>query len=496
MPSWWQRVRTALVPSQQRSTIPDWWPILANGMMYGFPYPQTTLGTQKEELGSSYGALITGAYAANPIVFSCINARVQLFSEARFQFQRLVDGRPGELFAGPSTYLAPLENPWPGGTTSQLLKGALIDADLAGNAFIYRDGRTLQRLRPDWTTIIAGSPTPDANTWDLDVEVLGYGYQPGGPEQGRAKVYLQASQVAHFKSTHDPLRRFSGMSWLVPVMRDISSDQAATSHKLNYFENAATPNLLVKFDQAMTKAQAADWIKLFKEDHVGATHAYKTLFLGGGSDAEVVGNNLRESSFSAVQAAGELRIASAAGVPPIIIGLAGGLEAATYSNYGQARRAFADLTMRPLWRDISGALENIITVPVNARLWYDDRDISFLQEDVKDNADIGSAQAATMRQLVDAGFEPDTIVDAVMAGNDWKRLSHSGLYSVQLQPPQTETTPQLPAGSAAPPQLGANAADGPTEIRCHDCGKLVAKRTAPGGSFEIKCRGCNALVAA
>ena len=161
---------------------------------------------------------------------------------------------------------------------------------------------------------------------------------------------------------------------------------------------------------------------------------------------EVVGANLRQADFSGVQAAGELRIASAAGVPPIIIGLAGGLEAATYSNYGQARRAFADLTMRPLWRDMAGALENIITVPGGSRLWYDDGDIRFLQEDMKDAAEIQSTQAQRHPPAHRRRLRAETIIDAVTAG-DFNRLKHSGLFSVQLQPPGTVTPPAQPQQS-------------------------------------------------
>jgi phage portal protein BeeE len=57
------------------------------------------------------------------------------------------------------------------------------------------------------------------------------------------------------------------------------------------------------------------------------------------------------------QGAGETRIAAAAGVPPVIVGLSEGLQAATYSNYSQARRRFADGTMRPLWRNAAVARE-------------------------------------------------------------------------------------------------------------------------------------------
>jgi hypothetical protein len=115
------------------------------------------------------------------------------------------------------------------------------------------------------------------------------------------------------------------------------------------------------------------------------------------------------------------------------------LSAATYSNYSQARRRLVDGTMRPLWRFFASAMQSLVTPPTGARLWYDDRDIPFLREDVKDQAEILAANASTTRQLVDAGFDPDAVVDAV-AANDLARLrgKHVGLYSVQLQPPMTE----------------------------------------------------------
>jgi hypothetical protein len=80
-------------------------------------------------------------------------------------------------------------------------------------------------------------------------------------------------------------------------------------------------------------------------------------------------------------------------------------------------------------------------------LWFDDRDIPFCQEDVKDAADIKSVEAQALRTLVDAGFDPASAVDAVRTG-DMSLLKHSGLYSVQLQP--AGITPALPAGTSQP----------------------------------------------
>jgi hypothetical protein len=151
-----------------------------------------------------------------------------------------------------------------------------------------------------------------------------------------------------------------------------------------------------------------------------------------------------------IQGAGETRIAAAAGVPPVIVGLSEGLQAATYSNYGQARRRFADNTMRPLWRNASGSLETLVRPPNAAsRLWYDDRDIQALAEDKKDLAEVRQLEAQQIGRLLDAGFKAESVVDATMTG-DWSQLQHSGLFSVQLQPPQPDGPPVPVAPVAVP----------------------------------------------
>jgi phage portal protein BeeE len=419
-------------------SIDDWVQMFSfgnAGMM-----PTTTLGSKEEQIGGGFTSLIQGAYQANGVVFACMLARMALFAEARFQFQQLRKGRPGNLYSTPA--LARLEEPWPGATTGDMLKGAITDADTAGNAFLYRQADRITRLRPDWVTIIIGSYRNRADVvgWDMDAEVAGYLYHPGGRSSGQDPVVMDRRLVAHFKPVPDPLASYRGMSWLLPVVREIMGDSAATSHKLKFFENGATPNMAVSFDSTVDPAKARDWINLFNEGHVGYQNAYKTMFLGGGSSFEVIGANLRQIDFKQVQGAGETRIAAAAGVPPIIVGLSEGLQAATYSNYGQARRRYADLTMRPLWRDMASSLAAIIDVPGGSRLWYDDRDIPFLQEDVQDAATIQASQSSTIRQLTDAGFTPESVIDAVVAG-DFQRLEHTGLFSVQLQPPGSVASP-------------------------------------------------------
>jgi HK97 family phage portal protein len=419
-------------------------------------YPNTTLGTRTEEVPDNYSGLVTGAYKRNGVIFACMLARSLLFTEARFQFRRVLNGKPGDLFG--TQALETLENPWPNGSTGDLLGRMIQDYDLSGNAFVAkRADNRLTVLRPDWVTVVAGSNTDEESTSvDIDAEILGYVYHPGGRRSGLDPVVLMRNEVAHWQGTVDPAFRFRGMSWLTPVIREIMGDDAAMTHKQKFFENGATVNMVVSLDPSIKQEAFNQWVDKFEASNTGVLNAYKTLYLGGGADAKPVGADLRQADFKIVQGHGETRICAAARVPPIIVGLSEGLDAATYSNYGQARRAFADGTMRPLWRTVSQALSTIVRTPARAELWYDDRDISFLQEDQADLANIQKTQAETIHTLVIAGYEPDSAAAAVLAG-DFSLLSHSGLFSVQLQPAGTvaEGKGALVQGVPVPKQLPA-----------------------------------------
>lgn len=432
--------------SEDGLTLSDYLQYFSQGLNNPFfNQPTTTLGQKQEEIRGNFEGHVHGAYKANGIVFACMLARLMLFSEARFQFRRRVAGRPGELFG--TRALESLEEPWPGGTTGDLLAREIQDVDLGGNFFgAERPGGGVMRLRPDWVTIILGSKRdPEVGFGDAEAEALGYIYEPGGKGgSGRAQVFLR-EEVAHFAPIPDPLASFRGMSWLTPILREVMGDNATTEHKLKYFENGATPNLVVSFDASVQRDAFEKWMELFDERNAGTANAYKTLYLGAGAKAEPVGSDLKNVDFQAVQGAGENRIAVAAGVPAIIVSLSEGLKAATLANYGQARRHFADATMRPLWRGAAGAFSNIIKVPRGAELWYDDRDISYLQADRGDEAEIQQKEAVAVKTYIEAGYDPDSVVTAV-ASNDLTRLTHTGLVSVQLQPPGSKQPADSPAG--------------------------------------------------
>lgn len=374
------------------------------------------------------------AYKRNGPVWACILARGLVFSEARFMWQRYSDeGRPTDLFESPE--LAVLEKPWPRGTTGELTMRMEQDASLAGNSWWTLRGsgpdRRLERLRPEWTKLIIDTPVAGEPNHP-DARLLGVAY---ATPSGAWTMNFNLSEIVHYSPIPDPEQRFVGMSWLQPVLEEIYADKAATRHKTNFFKRGAVLGTAVTYDASIKSDEFDAFVEKFREQHEGTQNAWRTLHLGGGADAKVIGTDFQQLDLAKVIGRGETRIAAAAGVHPVILGLSEGLQGSALNagNYGQVRRRFVDGTIRPLWRIAAASLQQVLKPPAErARLWIDDRDIPFLQDDAKQEAEINRVQATTISALVRDGFTPDSAIKAVMSG-DFTRLEHSGLFSVQLQ---------------------------------------------------------------
>lgn len=426
---------------------------------YGIEYPlfnQSIVGNQ-EQVGEDFLSFIQYAFKASPIIFACVMNRMLFFSEARFLFREIVDGRPGDYFSDDAA-LAPLRTPWPNGNSGDLLSLAEVHASLAGNFFAVRRGPWVKPLRPDWMTIVLGSnQDPDIDAVDIDAEVIGYVYNPGGMAPESELEYLLPENVAHYMPIPDPEAPFRGMSWITPVLQDMLSDKEMVSHKRKFLEAGATPNLAVKLNVEKVEEFEA-WVEKFREAREGeAGNPYRTLFLASAADPVPIGTDMTQLNFRDVQGAGEVRIAAAAKVHPAYAGFTEGLRGSSLSqgNLQEINRQFANTLMRPLWRNFANSFEPIINVPKTGpnggrvELWYDDRDIPALQQDETAAAQVLQIQAATIGSLIQAGFDPESAVDAVVA-NDLDRLDHTGMTSVQLYPPGAG--PKFPSQNGNAPE--------------------------------------------
>jgi len=145
-------------------------------------------------------------------------------------------------------------------------------------------------------------------------------------------------------------------------------------------------------------------------------------------------------------------------VPAPLLGISEGLAGSSLNagNFGMARRIFADSWIYPTLQYLAASHEAIVPPPPNPRtglqdseLWFDTQDMPILREDAKDAAEIEQIKMSTITGYVKEGFTADSAVAAVN-GQDVKLLKHTGLVSVQLQPPGTtapaDGQPALPVG--------------------------------------------------
>jgi phage portal protein BeeE len=437
---------------ERRGSIDTWISdyLIPSSFGYGQPLglSQSLVGQHVQEVAQSLPGYMA-ALRASPPAFAAQLTRALVLSQARFTFR---NRRTRALFG--TTALEPLETPWPNATTGQMLTRMEWHAGLAGNAYVHRRPGRLRVLRPDWVAIVFGSDQePEDAATALDGEVIGYAYVNGGLARlGTNAVHtLLPDEVAHWSPVPDPERAEIGMSWLTPALRDMQGDRSATEHKLRYFINGATPNMVIKGIPAATKQQFDDLVAMMEAQHAGVANAYKTLYLTAGADATVVGSDLTGIDFSSTQGAGETRIAMLSLVHPVILAAAEGLKGAALNagNFSMARRIWADKWIYPTLQDLSAALAPLLQVPSGAELWPDTADMPLLREDARDAADIEAVKATTIRTYTDGGFDPDSAVAAV-AGQDITLLKHSGLLSVQLNPPGG------PAGIPAEQQTARN----------------------------------------
>ena len=435
------------------------------GIASGAAILTTTWGSpDKEAILPQVTQWAQQAHGSDAVVFSAIVTRMLLLSEGSFQYQRRNDR---ELFGDQN--LSILEHPFgPVSTSGEMIARAEQDASIAGNAYIWSvpGEERLVRLRPDWTTIISEVvPVPGGGTYRRKI---GYWWEPPKTvlDQGKG-FFIPAEEVAHWAPLPDPQASFRGMSWLTPVYRDINADSGMVEFKVKYMENAATPNMVMRYPVKLHPGTIDSVRERMAARYGGVGNAFKTLVLDQGADLTVVGSNLEQLDFANVAQAGAERILSAAKIPPLVVGLEPVKGAG--KSYESVMRHFADTWARPTWRSLCGALEAIVPgLPrPGVRLWVDTGDIAALQDGEQVRAQVTLIRMQAALAGVQAGFSHDSVVTAIESGDlSQLQMDPAGPLALpagnvqhllpQAQPGATAeplpagSTPRLPVGTVSP----------------------------------------------
>ncbi len=262
---------------------------------------------------------------------------------------------------------------------------ALLQATVAcrmveGNAYWYkvRSGRTiigLEFLRFD-------QARPKFNAWEPNV-LTGYQVLSGsGVWQD-----VPTEDIVHFRVGINPNKPLEGMSPLNSCIREVCTDNEAVTFMSAIVRNPSAGIMMVPADPAVkiTEADArmmAEYIRQIS----GGENAGKTIVPTVPMKAERFGLSPEEMALDKILRLPEQRITAVFGVPAIVVGLGAGLERSTFANFKEAREAFTETVLVPLWRELAETITTQLGpdfgLKPGQRFEYDISEVRALQEDV------------------------------------------------------------------------------------------------------------------
>lgn len=296
-------------------------------------------------LRPTFRALTTEGYQKNAAVFACISALAFSFPEPPLL---VYDGEGDDASVLPNHPLRRLlRRPNPLMGEAELMVATIVYTALGGNGYWHkvrgRSGRVVEIWPYHFGNMRA---VPGGPTW-----VNGYEFDRG------TGVWepVPAEDVVHFKwPSPDPTQPWQAQPPLQAAARDVDTDNEVTRYLFALLKNDAIPRTVIRVPTE--RYLIDDEVRRMKEqwrERYGGDHKGDVAILEGGAEVSRLGLDLEELAFEALHRIPETRIAAAFRVPPIIAGLSAGLEKATFANYREARQAYTEDTLVPLWRIVA-----------------------------------------------------------------------------------------------------------------------------------------------
>lgn len=283
----------------------------------------------------NYHGLARRGYRRNELIYSCVDYRAK---SAAATTLRLYDDHESEIANHPARQL--LKHPNPLTTEFDFWNMTIGISDIAGRAYWLkersRNGRVigLWPLRPDYIV-------PIVNTTD-------------GIEAYRNdlvdKVY-PANDVLAF-TNFDPLDLFNGWSPTQAASRLIDVDNSTADYLKVFFQNNAMVRGVLKLKGKTTDSEASRLKAKWRDQYGGVSNWGEIAVLDSDADYVKVGSDFKDMDFGNLDARTEARICMVFGIPPILVGAKIGLDRSTFSNYAEARLAFWQDTMMPIYKHL------------------------------------------------------------------------------------------------------------------------------------------------
>lgn len=219
--------------------------------------------------------VVRSAYLQNSWVYSAIQVMALNFAQAEWRIMTGEDENETEVLPGKGMdgwvprlfqYVSPTENRY------SLWESILVWMSIAGECFWHEKRATNGNV-----TEIDILPPPQMSEVLADGKIMGWKYTHDGVVEN-----IPEEDVIQFKY-FNPYNKWRGISPLTAAALGIHIDFAASLFNYFFFQNDATPNLVITTDQELDDEKAATLKRRWIKQHGGINRRGSPAFLGNGT---------------------------------------------------------------------------------------------------------------------------------------------------------------------------------------------------------------------
>jgi HK97 family phage portal protein len=275
-----------------------------------------------------------------------------------------------------------LDRPNPDMSGREFRQTMMIYAAISGNAYAWIQRNNMGvpiALWPLSDAQVAVWPGRDSSEGVIRFYTVADG--TGSPSEGQE---VAKEDMIHFKYLTDGLTPEKGYGGLQAAARDIDTDNEMGSYTFSLLRNNAVPPVVITMAEGeIVDEDVATRLRQSWKDRLGGNNRGLPAFLEAGMEVKTLGSDLNSAAYDSMRSIPESRIAAVLRVPPILAGLKVGLDSGTYSNYAEARAAFTEDTLSPLWQAFAEVfVVKLVRPDSGITIQFDLADIRSLQDDV------------------------------------------------------------------------------------------------------------------
>ena len=288
---------------------------------------------------------ICGDLMLNSIVAIAMDYYIRGFSQALPMVYRLVDGSKTEYEKYPQhPMLALLANPQYQLAPTRFWSNCIIDYKIYGNVYI----RKIRKSKGGPVIGLQFLPSQQCQPVGDNVNpITHYNYVVDGTPYA-----VSPEDIIHIAYGRDPIDYRLGRSPLMSVLREIATDNVASSCAYGLMNNSGLPSIMVSPDATDQIVDISDddlrTMKRRLEDSFTGDNAGSIAVMSGPFKVEKVSFSPSDMALDSIRHTPEERISSAMGLNCMVLNLSAGLENSTYSNMFEAEAAAWNQGIIPL----------------------------------------------------------------------------------------------------------------------------------------------------